>query len=81
MRQYGLIVLGMFLASIAPSAKAQDAMMQQKPAEKKQSITSTDKANPPGNSATAARKLTDKSTDATITDPANTATNVDAEKH
>ena len=80
MRQHTLIALGMLVAGIAVSARAQDAMVQQKPAEKNRSITSGDQAAPDGKAATAS-KLTDKSTDATVTDPANPATNAAPAKH
>jgi hypothetical protein len=80
MRRYELIALGMLLTGIAVSARAQDAMVQQKPVDKNQAIAGGDKADANGNRATAAGKLTDKSTDATITDPANAAANANAAK-
>ena len=79
MRQYELIALGMLLASITTSAWAQDAIVQQKPVEKNQPIAGGDKANAKGKQATAAT-ITDKSSDTTITDPANPAAQANVAK-
>lgn len=78
MRQYKLIALGILLAGIATSPRAQDAMVQQKPVEKNQPIKG-DKGDANGKQATAA-PITDKSSDATITDPANPAAHANVAK-
>ena len=79
MRQYELIALGMLLAGITTSARAQDAMVQQKPVEKNQPIAGGDKADAKSKQATGAT-ITDKSSDATITDPANPAAHANVTK-